>query len=113
MIPTLDTPRLILREFREADFADYARLCADADVMRYLGAGQPWTVGEAWRHFAFMIGHWHLRGYGPWAVEDRESGHFIGRRGPGVSYGAHARHCRLTHAGDDRKGGVRVGSALT
>jgi len=81
MIPTLDTPRLILREFREADFPDYARLCSDADVMRYLGVGAPWTAGEAWRHFAFMIGHWHLRGYGPWAVEEKESGRFIGRIG--------------------------------
>ena len=30
---------------------------------------------------AGWIGHWALRGYGQWAIEERESGHFIGRAG--------------------------------
>ena len=28
-----------------------------------------------------MIGHWHFRGYGIWAVEEKASGQFIGRIG--------------------------------
>jgi RimJ/RimL family protein N-acetyltransferase len=28
-----------------------------------------------------MVGHWQLRGYGMWAVEERQSGEFIGRIG--------------------------------
>ena len=34
---TLETERLILRMWREADFEAYAELCADPEVMRYLG----------------------------------------------------------------------------
>jgi RimJ/RimL family protein N-acetyltransferase len=30
---------------------------------------------------AFHIGHWELRGYGHWAVEEKSSGKFIGRLG--------------------------------
>jgi RimJ/RimL family protein N-acetyltransferase len=30
---------------------------------------------------AFIVGHWLLRGYGMWAVEERESGAFLGRIG--------------------------------
>jgi RimJ/RimL family protein N-acetyltransferase len=76
----LETERLILRMFREDDFEQYASFCADEEVMRYLG-GKPYTRFEAWRHMAYLIGHWHLLGYGHWAVEEKASGNFIGRIG--------------------------------
>lgn len=77
---TLETERLILRQWSEGDFESYAAICADAEVMRYLG-GKPFTRLEAWRHMAFLIGHWQLRGYGHWAVEEKSSGRVIGRLG--------------------------------
>jgi RimJ/RimL family protein N-acetyltransferase len=77
---TLETERLILRQWREDDFEDYAAICADPEVMRYLG-GKPFTRLEAWRHMAFLIGHWQLRGYGHWAVEEKATGRVIGRLG--------------------------------
>ena len=77
---TLETERLILRMWREADFEAYAELCADPEVMRYLG-GKVFDRTEAWRHMASMIGHWYLRGYGIWAVEEKESGSLVGRIG--------------------------------
>jgi RimJ/RimL family protein N-acetyltransferase len=76
----LETERLILRMWREDDFEAYARVCADADVMRYLG-GKSLSRMEAWRQMAFLVGHWHLLGYGHWAVEEKESGRFVGRIG--------------------------------
>jgi RimJ/RimL family protein N-acetyltransferase len=76
----LETDRLILRMWQENDFDSYARICADPDVMRYLG-GKVLSRAEAWRHMALMIGHWHLRGYGHWAVEEKETGTFAGRIG--------------------------------
>jgi RimJ/RimL family protein N-acetyltransferase len=96
----LETDRLILRMWREEDFAAYARICADPLVMRYLG-GKPYTRLEAWRHMAYIVGHWQLRGYGHWAVEEKASGLMIGRLGlqnpegwPGFEIGwALAREC--------------------
>jgi RimJ/RimL family protein N-acetyltransferase len=76
----LETERLVLRLWREDDFEAYAELCADADVMRFLG-GRPFDRTEAWRHLAMMIGHWQLRGYGLWAVEEKASGRLAGRIG--------------------------------
>src|SRR5262245_3443405 len=64
----LETERLILRMFREEDFEQYSRICADAEVTRYLGEGRPLERWEAWRQIAVIIGHWQLRGYGIWAV---------------------------------------------
>jgi len=80
-IPQLETERLFLRGFYPADLDAYAEMCADPEVMRYLGYSQPLTRSEAWRNMAMILGHWHLRGYGMWAVEQRCSGTLIGRIG--------------------------------
>lgn len=76
----LETERLLLRMWRESDFEAYARICADPEVMRHLG-GKPYSRLEAWRHMAYLVGHWQLRGYGHWAVEEKASGELIGRLG--------------------------------
>ncbi len=77
---TLETERLIMRMWRESDFDEYAELCADPEVMRFLG-GKVFDRTEAWRQMASMIGHWYLRGYGIWAVEEKKSGRLAGRIG--------------------------------
>jgi RimJ/RimL family protein N-acetyltransferase len=78
----LETPRLKLRMWRESDLDDYAELTADPLVMRYLQPGKPpFTRADAWRSMAFFIGHWELRGYGHWAVEEKATGRMIGRIG--------------------------------
>src|SRR5262249_18296322 len=78
---TLETDRLTLRMIRETDFEAYAKMCADPEVMRYIGDGQALARPMAWRNLALMIGHWSLRGYGLWAAEDRASGALVGRIG--------------------------------
>ena len=77
---TLETDRLIMRMIRLEDFEAYAALSADPEVMRFLG-GKPFDRLESWRQMCAMIGHWHFRGYGLWAVEEKFSGQFIGRIG--------------------------------
>jgi RimJ/RimL family protein N-acetyltransferase len=76
-IPTLETERLLLRPLRRDDFESYASLKSDPDVQRFLG-DPPWDRGRAWRHLAFLIGHWELRGAGIWALEHKETGAFVG-----------------------------------
>ncbi len=78
-IPTLETERLRLRPFRPSDFDDYATMCGDPEVARHLAVR--FSREQSWRHLAFLIGHWRLRGYGMWAVEQRETGAFLGRIG--------------------------------
>lgn len=77
---SVSTERLLLRQFVEGDLDDYAAMCADPEVMQFLG-GRAWNRMETWRHIATMLGHWQLRGYGLWAVEERNSGIFVGRIG--------------------------------
>lgn len=75
----LETARLRLRLFEEPDLDGYAEMCADPEVMRFLGPTL--SRAEAWRHMAMVIGHWQLRGFGFWAVEHRDTGILIGRAG--------------------------------
>ncbi len=56
-------------------------MCANAEVMRYIGTGQVQKAEEAWRSMAAMLGHWALLGYGMWALEQRDSGMLLGRVG--------------------------------
>jgi len=78
----LETERLLMRPFREGDIDDYAALSADPEVMRHLSAtGEPLSREDAWRQMAMFVGHWQLRGYGVWAVEERATGRFAGRIG--------------------------------
>lgn len=77
--PELETERLRLRYWCESDITAYAALCADAQTMQYLGGVNDRL--ESWRHMAVMVGHWQLKGYGHWVVEEKASGQFIGRVG--------------------------------
>ena len=81
MIPSLTTPRLRLRPFREADLDAYAAMCADEEVMRHIGAGGPVGADVAWRQMALFLGAWALRGHGMWALEELASKRLIGRVG--------------------------------
>ena len=77
----LETDRLLLRMWREeTDFKPYAEMCADPEVMRYLG-GKAFNTLEAWRHMAFLVGHWELLAFGHWALEEKATSKFIGRLG--------------------------------
>ena len=67
--------------FRQDDLDAYAAMCADAEVMRYLGDGKPLTRPDAWRQIAMILGHWQLRGYGLLALEERGTGALVGRAG--------------------------------
>ena len=76
VIPALETERLRLRAFRRSDIDDYAALNADPEVMLHVGG--TWDRSRSWRHLAFLIGHWPLGGAGMWAVEQKETGGFVG-----------------------------------
>ena len=75
----IETPRLVLRGWREEDLDSYAAMVADPEVTRFVGGVL--TRADAWRGMAAMLGHWILRGYGTWAVERKSDGELIGRIG--------------------------------
>ena len=77
----LETERLKLRMWRESDLDDYAAMSADPSSCDTWGPARCSHAAEAWRSMAFFMGHWQMRGYGHWAVEEKASGRMIGRIG--------------------------------
>ena len=76
IIPVIETERLLLREFREnTDFESYAEFYASEQTRYY---GGPLDRASAWRAAAAMMGHWIIRGYGAWAVEEKATAEFCG-----------------------------------
>lgn len=76
--PTIETARLILRPNRAEDFEPFAAFYA---TERSLLRGGRLDRAAAWRQFACEIGHWALRGYGFWGVEEKATGAYCGQVG--------------------------------
>jgi RimJ/RimL family protein N-acetyltransferase len=78
--PTLETERLVLRAFRQADLDAHAATLADPEVMRHLG-GEPTSRENAWRKLMMAVGQWPLLGIGYWAIETKADGRLVGQAG--------------------------------
>ncbi|MBS1819932.1 MAG: GNAT family N-acetyltransferase [Acidobacteria bacterium] len=79
----VESERLILREWTSSDFDAYAAMMADPRVMEFLSlTGTPMKRFDAWRSLAGTVGHWGLRGFGLFAVVERQTGTFVGQVGP-------------------------------
>lgn len=78
-IPTLRTPRLVLRPWRESDLEPFAVMNADPEVMRHF----PSTLSrsEAADLMRRIEEHFRKHGFGPWAVEIIGGESFIGFTG--------------------------------
>jgi RimJ/RimL family protein N-acetyltransferase len=81
IVPELRTERLLMRGWGDSDLDAWAAIAADPEVMRWVGSPKGMDREEAWRHLAYLAGHWVLRGFGLWAVEERETGQLVGRVG--------------------------------
>jgi RimJ/RimL family protein N-acetyltransferase len=77
MPPRIETPRLRLRSIREDDWHSLHEHYSDEICTRFTFR-RVLTEGESWRAMASMVGHWLLRGYGPYTVEQQEAGVVLG-----------------------------------
>jgi RimJ/RimL family protein N-acetyltransferase len=74
-IPRLRTQRLLLREYRMADFDAFATHLADPASTEFIGTHDR---RNAWRIFGCNIGGWLLQDTGWWAVESLADGGMVG-----------------------------------
>lgn len=72
----LETTRLLLRQWKDADYPDFARMSADAETMRYfpsvLTENESRVIADRCRALI------EARGWGFWAAENKASKEFIG-----------------------------------
>lgn len=93
-IPQIETTRLRLRGWQQTDLDAFAELNANPDFVRFLGQGVPISRFDSWKVLTMLTGHWVLKGFGIWVVEDKVSDEFLGRVGiwepdgwPGIEVG--------------------------
>ncbi len=77
-IPTLETERLILRAHRLEDVPAVSDFYA-TDHAKFVGG--PISAELAWRNLAMEAGHWLLRGFGRWAIVEKDTGQWVGITG--------------------------------
>jgi RimJ/RimL family protein N-acetyltransferase len=88
----LNTERLLLRRWREADREPFARMNADSRVMEYFPA--PLTRAESDALVDRIEAHFAEHGWGVWAAEIRATCEFIGFIGLNVpTFQAHFTPC--------------------
>lgn len=73
----VQTERLVLRQFNDADWQDLHAYYSSEQAITYT-VGRVFSEGDTWRAMSSMLGHWQLRGYGPYALEEKSSGRVIG-----------------------------------
>lgn len=77
--PELETERLRLRFWRESDVEPFLAFYRDPQSAAVYGDDV--KRSDVWRRIALIIGHWQLRGFGPWVLEDKATGRFAGHGG--------------------------------
>ena len=76
----LETQRLVLRWFTEADVDNLVSLDADPDVMRFVSGGVPTSRDRIENEFlpAFLGYYQRYEGFGFWAAVEKATGEFLG-----------------------------------
>ncbi len=79
--PSIETRRMVLRPWKAEDHAAFARICADPEVMRYIGDGSTKTPEQASKDIEAFEQEWKDCGFGLFAVELKETGALAGFAG--------------------------------
>ena len=80
IIPTIETERLRLREWRISDFDGFLALKTDKELQKYYLGGTR-SKEQAWDDFCVISGQWVLRGVGIFLIADRKTDEAIGFTG--------------------------------
>ena len=80
-VPILQTARLTLRGFTEADATDMHRMLLERDVLRYFPSSEPPSLDRMRSMIQRLQAHWGERGYGLWAVVRSTDYTLLGRCG--------------------------------
>jgi RimJ/RimL family protein N-acetyltransferase len=90
--PTIETPRLLLRQWRQSDHTPFARINADPSVMEHFPA--PLTPSQSDALVAKIETHFRKHGFGLYAAELRSTSTFAGFIGLSVpAFHAHFTPC--------------------
>ncbi len=74
----LESARLRLATWSREDWPDFKPLATDSQVVRYIGAGQPWADERIQEFVSRQCGHWEKSRFCLWKLLPKESDALIG-----------------------------------
>jgi RimJ/RimL family protein N-acetyltransferase len=77
-VPTIETARLLLRGFTDADADAFSAMRADAEVMRYIGLTGAQTREQSGAWLEKNRRRWEDEGFGMWAVREKPGARLVG-----------------------------------
>jgi len=77
----VETARLVLVPWSDDYLDDFARICADSVVMRFISRGRPLSRDDVEVLTGRTLAIWDEHGFGPWAAIEKASGRWVGRIG--------------------------------
>lgn len=84
----IETDRLILRPMAPKDSEPHIDMMGDPKTAAFLSPDKsPRPRMDRWRQFASYLGHWQIRGFGFFSVDEKETGEWVGRVGPWMPEG--------------------------
>jgi RimJ/RimL family protein N-acetyltransferase len=75
MFTSLESDRLNFRQPRASDFAPLLETFRDPLTISVYGE---MSGTDVWLRFASGLGHWQLQGFGPFALEHKATGEYVG-----------------------------------
>ncbi len=81
--PRIETERLILRPYVEADFDGLHAIWSDPESVKFIAAGVASTPQQSWYRLLRAIGMWSVKGFGQFAILEKAGNRFIGEAGFG------------------------------
>lgn len=84
------TERLVLERWDEARLEEFVAICAEPEVMRFIGRGETWDPARAEEGFERALERWREHGFGRRSLIEEVSGKWLGfveinPVGPGVA----------------------------
>ncbi len=103
MTVRIETERLVLRPMEAHDVEPHVAMMLDPETARFLTPDmKPRARSEEWRAAASMLGHWQIRGFGFFSVDEKETGEWVGRVGPWMPDGWPGLECGWSIRSDRR-----------
>lgn len=104
---TIETNRLLLREYTYQDFEDLSQILTDPETMKHYP--KPYDEAGVKRWLDWSLNNYKEYGFGLWAIELKETGEFIGDCGitiqtidgeklPEIGYHINKKHWRQGYA---------------
>ncbi len=81
IIPSLETPHLLLRAWTPGDAEALFTILQEPSVLRYLPSTTPPPIERVEKYISRQLNNWQERGYGHWAVVSQEDGQVLGWNG--------------------------------